>query len=119
MPRRKVKDAKVLVAPPPDKNPDNRFQQIAALGLKRLEERLVSGEATGAEIVYAIQFADPLRPLKKAKLARENELLKSKKEAIDSAQKTEELYANAIAAMRSYHGVDEGGPDISRLDADF
>lgn len=115
--RRAKKDNLKAVKPmPPDVQPDNRFQQIAALGLKRLEERLISGEATGQEIVYAIQFADPLRPLKKAKLKSENELLQSKKDAIDSAQKSEELYANAIAAMKRYQGQGLDDQDIQSAD---
>nr|DAK41359.1 MAG TPA: hypothetical protein [Caudoviricetes sp.] len=116
MRRKKQDPIKPPTASPPGLQPDNRFQQIAALGLKRLEERLISGEATGQEIVYAIQFADPLRPLKKAKLKSENALLQSKKDAIDSAQKSEELYANAIAAMKQYQGRGDDDQDIQSLD---
>ena len=42
------------------------------------------------------------------KIKRENELLKAKTESLQSMQHIEELYTNAIAAMRNYT---VGGPD--------
>lgn len=38
------------------------------------------------------------------KLEKENNLLVAKKEALDSAKRIEELYSNALDAMRSYSG---------------
>ena len=39
------------------------------------------------------------------KLEKENELLRAKTEAIQSAQRMEELYEKAINAMRDYGGM--------------
>lgn len=47
----------------------------------------------------------------KEQLERENELLKVKSEAIRSAQRVEELYANAIEAMKSYRSTGEDEDD--------
>ena len=40
------------------------------------------------------------------KIERENALLKAKADAIQSAQQTTEIYANALAAMKTYSGLE-------------
>lgn len=92
---------------PPAKDPENRLQQVSAMAIDVLEERLRTGKATGAEIIFAAQFADPNRVIKNAKLNSENELLKSKRDAIESSKHVEELYENAIKAMKHYQGRDD------------
>lgn len=91
---------------PVARNPENRLQQLSSLAVDVLEERLRTGRATGSEIIFAAQFADPNRVIKTQKLHSENELLKSKKQVIESTQHTEELYAEAIKAMLHYQGKD-------------
>lgn len=90
----------------PAKNPENRLQQVGSLALDAIEERIRAGKATGAELIFAAQFLDPSRELKKEKLAKENQLLQSKSDAIASEQKTDEMYEKAIEAMRHYSGND-------------
>ncbi len=48
--------------------------------------------------------------MKREKLERENAVLKAKAEAYESNRRTEELYAEAIEAMRSYSGFN-GSPE--------
>ena len=45
--------------------------------------------------------------LEKEKLEEENKLLRAKTEALQAAKNTEEIYAEAIKAMRVYNGQDE------------
>ena len=45
--------------------------------------------------------------LEKEKLEEENKLLRAKTESIKSAKKQEELFEEAIRAMRHYSGRDE------------
>ena len=44
--------------------------------------------------------------LEKEKLEEENKLLRARTEALQSSKKIEELYENAISAMRRYSGHD-------------
>lgn len=97
---------------PPSMDPENRMQQVGMLGIDLLEQRLRSGKATGAEIIYAAQLADPNRILKKNKLASETKLIVSKKDALESSQRTEELYQKAIKAMAHYQGRDNDVEDL-------
>ena len=49
------------------------------------------------------------------KLRKETELLSAKTTAIQSAEKVEQLYQDAMAAMKSYSGQDEADdPDLQR-----
>ena len=45
--------------------------------------------------------------MEKEKLERENELLRAKTENLESAKRVEELYKNALNAMRRYSGMDD------------
>ena len=52
-----------------------------------------------------------LEKLELEKLEEENKLLRAKTEALKSQKKVEELYAEALKAMRDYSGY--GGSDIN------
>jgi hypothetical protein len=86
--------------------PENRLQQISGLALNKIEERIISGEATGAELIFAAKFADPDRFFKQDKTATEIELLQAKREALEAEKSTQSLYEEAIAAMKHYQGGD-------------
>ena len=50
---------------------------------------------------------DPAREeLERVRLANENELLKARVAALESGQRVEELYAEALEAMKAYRGED-------------
>ena len=109
MAKRVKKDAKQKESTPKAPaamDPENRLQQLSGIALDRIEERMLSGKATGAELIFMAKFADPERFFKQDKIATETELLASKKQAIDSGKNTEKLYADAINAMKHYQGQD-------------
>lgn len=101
--------AKAKRRPAPATNPENRLRQVGSEALDAIEDRILSGKATGAELIFAAQFLDPTRELKKEKLTKENQLLETKSNAIESEQKTDEMYQRAIEAMRHYSGNDRLG----------
>ena len=55
-------------------------------------------------ITHYLKLGTLKEQLEREKLEKENELLKAKTEAIQSAQRVEELYSNALEAMRRYSG---------------
>lgn len=101
------KQRKTIPKAPAAMDPENRLQQLSGIALDRIEERMLNGKATGAELIFMAKFADPERFFKQDKIATETELLASKKQAIDSGKNTEKLYADAINAMKHYQGRDE------------
>ena len=61
--------------------------------------------------LYFLKLGTTRESLEKEKIQRENELLKAKVESLASQQRIEELYSNALNAMRSYSGHPEDSDD--------
>lgn len=95
----------------PALDPEARQNQLISLAVDRVEQRLLEGTATSQEIVHFLRLATTKEQLEIEKLKKENELLKAKTEAIQSAKNAEELFANALAAMKSYGGGFSGEED--------
>lgn len=93
----------------PALTPEGREQQMISLAMNLVEQRLLDGTASSQETTHFLKLASTKASLEREKLRYETELIKSKKDAIDSSQRSEELFEKAIAAMRSYSG--HGDPD--------
>ena len=88
----------------PALTPEARENQMIALAVDLAEQQLLDGTATSQVITHYLKLGSTKERLEKEKLERENELLRAKAESIQSAQRIEELYKNALDAMRSYRG---------------
>jgi gp010 len=84
-----------------------RENQLIDLAVNLAEKQLQEGTASSQVITHYLKLGTTRERLEQQKLAKENDLLSSKKEAIDSAQRVEELYGEALRAMRSYSGDDD------------
>lgn len=89
--------------------PEARENQMIALAVDLAEKQLMEGTASSQVITHFLKLGTTKAELEREKLANENKLLQAKTEAIESAKKVEELYANAISAMKIYSG--QGGSD--------
>lgn len=96
----------------PAMSPEARENQMIALATDLVEQRLRDGTASAQETTHFLKLGTDKARLEKERLRLENELTKAKTEAIQSTKRVEELYANAIAAMRSYSGHGGGEDDI-------
>ena len=83
-----------------------REQQLAALAMDLLEERLRNGEATSQEIVYCLKVASQKEKLEKDILEKQKDLIGAKTESLQSTKRIESLYAEAMNAMRKYSGAE-------------
>lgn len=90
-------------------SPEARENQMIALAVDLAEKQLMEGTASSQVITHFLKLGTTKAELEREKLASENELLRAKTEAIQSAKKVEELYENAINAMKLYSG--QGGSD--------
>lgn len=88
----------------PATTPEAREQQMIALAVDLAEKQLLEGTASSQVITHFLKLATSKAELEKEKMKKENELLSAKTEALQSAKRVEELYANALAAMRTYSG---------------
>ena len=89
---------------PPATTPEGREQQLIGLAMDATEKRIKNGTATAQELVHFLKAGSPSTKLERQILEYQKELIAAKTEAIESQKRTEELYLNALAAMRSYSG---------------
>ena len=99
----------------PAPTPEAREQQMISLAVDCVEERMRNGTASAQEYVHFLKLASAKTQLELEKIRNENELLKAKKAALESAKRTEEMYTKAIAAMRSYTGTFNGDDDPDEI----
>lgn len=88
----------------PATTPEGREQQNTSLAVDLVEQRLRDGTATSQETTHYLKLASPIERLKQEKLEKEIALIDAKIEAIKYAQHSEEVYLNALNAMRAYSG---------------
>lgn len=88
----------------PALTPEARENQLIALAVDLVEQRLLDGTASSQETTHFLKLGSMKNRLEMKKLEEENKLLQAKTESIQSAKRVEELYAEAIAAMRRYSG---------------
>lgn len=91
----------------PALSPEAQESYMVNLAMKLVEKRLREGTASSAETTHFLKLATMKSELEKTKLEEENKLLRAKTEALQNAKHTEELYNNAIKAMRMYNGLGE------------
>ena len=88
----------------PAKTPEGRENQLISLAIDLAEKQLQEGTASSQVITHFLKLGTERERLEREKLEQENLLISEKINAIRAAERVEELYANAIAAMKSYGG---------------
>lgn len=93
----------------PALTPEARENQLIYLATELAEKQLRDGTASSQVITHYLKLGSSKEKLEQEILKENKKLLTAKTEAIQSAKKIEELYANAISAMKKYsgHGGDE------------
>lgn len=94
----------------PALTPEARENQLIALAVDLVEQRLLDGTASSQETTHFLKLGSMKNKLEMEKLQEENRFLKAKTEALQSSKRVEELYLEAIKAMRRYSGQG-GSPD--------
>jgi hypothetical protein len=74
------------------------------------EQQIRSGTASSQVITHFLKLGSTRERLEQQRLEHENELTRVKIESLESQQRMEELYGEAIRAMRTYAG-DDPPPD--------
>ena len=92
------------VAIRPAVNPDVREQQMISYAMNLAEKQLREGTASSQVITHYLKLGSTKERLERERLEEENKLLRAKTEALQSAKHVEELYADAIKAMKRYSG---------------
>lgn len=88
----------------PATSPEAREDQIIALAMDEAEKRIRNGTASNQLLCEFIRMGSTKHKLEKEKLANEVKLVEAKTGSIEAAKKVDEMYAEAIDAMRLYSG---------------
>lgn len=95
----------------PATTPEQREQQLASAAYDLAERQISEGSASSQVITHFLKAGSMRERLEQERIEHENELLQVKREAIASQKRVEELYMNALNAMRSYAGNTIEEPD--------
>ena len=88
----------------PALTPEARENQLISLAVDLAEKQLQEGTASSQETTHFLKLGSMKNRLEMEKLEEENKLLKAKTESIQSQKRVEELYLEALNAMRNYAG---------------
>lgn len=86
--------------------PEEREKQLISKAVDLAEKQLEEGTATAQVITHYLKLGSTREKLEQQRLENENVLLTAKAEQLESQKRIEELYAEALDAMRSYSGED-------------
>lgn len=86
----------------PALSPEMRETQLISLSMDLAEQKIRDGTASSQLITHFLKLGTTREQLELEKIKQENLLLQARTDAIQSAKHSEELYSEAIRAMRSY-----------------
>lgn len=91
----------------PALTPEARENQLISLAVDLAERQLQDGTASSQVITHYLKLGSTKEKIEKEILMKQKDLITAKTEALKSAKRIEELYTNAIKAMRSYSGQND------------
>ena len=93
----------------PALTPEARENQMIALAMDLVEQRLRDGTASSQETTHFLKAASSKHKLEMERLRLENELTAAKTKSLADAEEIKVLYEEALKAMRRYggHGDEE------------
>lgn len=103
MPRKKatvVKDDQKKIRPAT--TPEARENQLISLAIDLAEKQLIEGTASSQVITHYLKLGSTKERIEKEIMEKQKELIEAKTQSLQSAKRVEELYADALEAMRKY-----------------
>lgn len=91
---------------PPATTPEARENQLIAHASDLAEKQLRNGTASAQVISHFLKLGSSREKLEQERIRNENGLLVTKREAMESQARVEELYTTALNAMRAYSGAE-------------
>lgn len=95
----------------PALTPEARETRMISLAMDRAEEALLNGTASNSMILHFLKLGSMKELKEQEKLDTDIELSKAKVQTLQSQQKADEMYVNALNAFRAYSGHRGGDED--------
>ncbi len=92
---------------PPATTPDGRENQLIGMATDLAEKQLLEGTASAQVISHLLKLGSSRERLEQERLRHDIELAKVKTKQIADQARMDELFADAISAMRGYQGLPE------------
>lgn len=89
----------------PALTPEARENQLVSLAVDLAEQQLRDGTASSQVITHYLKLGSTKEKIEKEILEKQKELIEAKTQNLQSAKRVEELYSNALKAMRQYSGA--------------
>lgn len=100
---------------PPATTLESREDQLISLAVDLAEKQIREGTASSQVVTHFLKLGTTREKLEQEKIAYENELLKARKDALESQVSSEGLLREALAAFSSYTGT----PDEESEEEDY
>ena len=100
-------------------SPEARENQMISLAVDVAEQQMLKGTASSQVITHFLKLGSRKEQLEREKLENENELLRTRIKALESSEKSEEMYAKVLRAIKEYSGredIDDGDYDYDEYD---
>lgn len=88
----------------PGQSLEARENRLILLATNLVEERLLNGTASAQEVTQILKLGTTRERLEQERLRNENALSQAKKASIESEQRKDSLYQEALDAFRRYSG---------------
>lgn len=95
----------------PASSPEVREKQMISLAVDLAEKQLMEGTASSQVITHFLKLGSTKDRIEKEILEKQKELIDAKTQNLKSAQRIEELYTDALNAMRNYSGQGDTDED--------
>ena len=93
--------------------PEQREDELINLAIDLAEQQLRDGTASTQVIVHYLKLGSTRGMLEQEMLEHQTKLVQAKTESLQSSKRIEELYTNALDAMKIYGGYSNGDADES------
>ena len=103
----------------PATTPEGRENEMISLATDLAENQIRAGTASSQVISHFLKLGSTRERLEQERLEHENQLTQVKIEQIESQKRVEELYMEALTAMRSYSGDVPPPPQSDDEDSDI
>jgi len=103
----RIPDDQPEIKSPPVMTDEAREQQLVSLAIDLAEKQLREGTASSQVITHYLKLGSSKEKLEREILREQKKLVVAKTSAIESQERIESLYADAIKAFRTYSGQGE------------
>lgn len=92
---------------PPPATPEAKEQELISLAVAQAEEQLRNKTAPTQVVVHYLKLASSKDKLEREMLSKKTELVSAQTESIKAQKRMDELYENALNAMKLYNGQED------------